>query len=90
MDDPAEIAAEAPKAAEAAILPADPASAASAPDLAADAAPELSPEAVAIERKLQAWLSSHIAGGPIARATDCWNALHEALPRLRDELLKGD
>lgn len=28
------------------------------------------------------WVQDHIAGGPIARNTDCWNALQAALPEL--------
>ena len=30
----------------------------------------------------RAWVAAHIAGGPIARNTDCWNALQAALPHL--------
>lgn len=75
---------------EAAEGPAAAASAAGAPESGPAVAEEPSPEAAAIERKLQAWLSGHIAGGPIARNTDCWNALIEAKPALIAELLKGD
>jgi hypothetical protein len=84
------IAAEAPQDPAATIAP-EPAQ--EPPAAAADApapVPEVDPAAAAIDHKVSAWLYGHIAGGPIARNTDCWNALQAALPALRAELLKGD
>jgi hypothetical protein len=34
------------------------------------------------------WRDAHIAGGPIARATDCWNQLQAALAHLAASLTK--
>ena len=60
----------------------------------ADAAPA-APQAPAcpdLETRLwaaiRAWRDIHIAAGPIARATDCWNHLDAALTGLVQSILK--
>ena len=37
---------------------------------------------------VSAWVAGSLAGGPIARATDCWNQLQAALPALVTALQK--
>ena len=44
--------------------------------------------ATAIDRGAAAWLQDAISGGPIARATECWNHLQTALPALKSAILK--
>jgi hypothetical protein len=62
-----------------------------------DAAPAAPPPALAPEHQepearlwaaIQAWRASHITGGPIARATDCWNHLETSLGGLVQSILK--
>lgn len=83
-------AAEAPQGPVATHAADEPATGAGDPESGASGDPEADPEGAALDHKLQAWLHGHIAGGPIARNTDCWNALWAALPALKAELLKGD
>jgi hypothetical protein len=44
--------------------------------------------AAAIAATVSGWVSATLAGGPIARATDCWNQLQAALPALVTALEK--
>ncbi len=37
---------------------------------------------------IHAWRDTRIAGGPIARATECWNHLEAALADLGQSILK--
>lgn len=37
---------------------------------------------------LREWRDAHIAGGPIARSTECWNHLEASLRRLAASILK--
>jgi len=59
-----------------------------------DAAPLASAPATApdLEARLWAairgWRDARIAGGPIARATDCWNHLEAALADLAQSIVK--
>ena len=74
--------------------------AAAAPLAAPDAGPShgdpvgapklINPDGSDIERKIHAWLVGHIAGGPIGRHTEHWNALQEALPALARGLETGE
>ena len=57
--------------------PPEPASAAQAPDLEAR-----------VWAAIQAWRAAHIAGGPIARVTACWNHLEATLGHLAQAILK--
>ena len=50
----------------------------------------LKTNSASIQRVVQAWINQHIAGGPIARNTEAWNALQAAVPALQQALLKGD
>lgn len=85
-----DVAQDAPPAAPATDVAPTPAEAPEpAPEPQPDPVPE-DPAAASLNRKLTDWLNGHIANGPIARNTDCWNALYAALPALRAELLKGD
>ena len=78
--------------------PPDAAPAAPSPALAPESQPEApsAQPAVApapdLEARLWAavcaWRDAHIAGGPIARATECWNHLEAALGRLVASILK--
>lgn len=83
-------AADAARTAAGADLASEAAKAPGAPEIAPEAPEPESAEAVAVGHTLEAWLSSHIRGGPIAQNTDCWNALMKALPALKAELLQGD
>lgn len=65
---------------------ADPA--ATAPESPAGVEPE--PVAwSAVDQLVQDWAYANLAGGPIGRDTECWNALMAALPILRADLQKG-
>ena len=44
--------------------------------------------AAAIAATVSAWVSASLAGGPIARSTECWNHLQAALPALVTALQK--
>lgn len=88
--DPKAKAATAPDALAGAQAPETIVEAASAPSGAAPQPVEQDDADASLSHKLLEWISGHIAGGPIARNTDCWNALHAALPALRASLLKGD
>jgi hypothetical protein len=37
---------------------------------------------------IRTWRDAHIAGGPIARATECWNHLEASLQSLTAAILK--
>jgi hypothetical protein len=41
-----------------------------------------------IDAAVTAWVAGSLAGGPIARATDCWNHLQAALPALKTAIQK--
>jgi hypothetical protein len=41
-----------------------------------------------IDAAVTAWVAGSLAGGPIARATDCWNHLQSALPALKTAIQK--
>jgi hypothetical protein len=73
MDDQATEATEAPAPAQS-----EPVAAVSpAPDVeVAQAAP------TAMEALVATWMNDTLANGPIARSTECWNALSEAIPAL--------
>lgn len=57
------------------------------PSTPADDAPPASSEAETLDALIRKWVEDHIHNGPIARASDCYEALHHALPALRDRLL---
>ena len=57
----------------------------SAPAAASAAAPDLEARLWAC---ICAWRDAHIAGGPIARITECWNHLDAALGGLVQSILK--
>ena len=44
--------------------------------------------AARLDAAIAAWVASSLAGGPIARTTDCWNQLQSALPALTSALQK--
>ncbi len=44
--------------------------------------------ATRVAATVDAWVAAQIAGGPIARATACWNHLAAALPALKAALAK--
>ena len=44
--------------------------------------------AAGIAAAVSAWVATSLAGGPIARSTDCWNHLQAALPALVTALQK--
>ena len=52
---------------------------------AADPRPDLEQRILAA---ILAWRDRHIAGGPIARAVECWNHLDEALQHLAADIAK--
>lgn len=85
-----DVAQDGPDAVPATDVAAPPAEAPDAPPVPEPDPVEDDPAAASLNRKLIDWLNGHIAGGPIARNTDCWNALYAALPALRASLLKGD
>lgn len=87
---PATEAAKAPAKVAAPQVAATPAEPASAPPEAPPAPVAEDPAAASLNRKFLEWTHGHIYGGPIARNTDCWNALQAALPALRASILKGD
>ena len=41
-----------------------------------------------IEAAIRAWRDEVIAGGPIARATECWNHLEQSLQHLTAAIIK--
>ena len=41
-----------------------------------------------IEAAIRAWRDQVIAGGPIARATECWNHLEQSLQHLTAAIIK--
>ena len=41
-----------------------------------------------IESAIRAWRDAVIAGGPIARATECWNHLEQSLQHLTAAIMK--
>lgn len=59
------------------------------PDADADEGPAKSPELLEKEALVREWISRHLAGGHIARATECWNELQGAVPALA-LMIKGD
>lgn len=44
----------------------------------------------ALKATVETWLTDHIRGSAIARHTDSWNHLLDALPHLRAAIIKGD
>lgn len=62
-----------------------PAIAAPAPEPTPAAQPDLEQR---IAAAIRAWRDDLIAGGPIARATECWNHLEAALAHLAKSILK--
>jgi len=52
---------------------------------ASDPAPSLEAR---IETAIRAWRDEVIAGGPIARVTECWNHLEQSLQHLTAAIIK--
>lgn len=54
-------------------------------DTQVDEAPVVAPTPPsALHERLHNWMYGHLAGGPLSRNTECWNAVHAALPALED------
>jgi len=62
-----------------------PAASAPAPTPASQPAPALEAR---IEAAIRAWRDELIAGGPIARVTECWNHLEQCLAHLTASIMK--
>lgn len=43
-----------------------------------------------IAGRIRAWAYEHLSGGPIARNTECWNHLHDAIPALANLLAQKE
>jgi hypothetical protein len=56
-----------------------------APAPVSDPAPTLETR---IESAIRAWRDEVIAGGPIARVTECWNHLEQSLQHLTAAIMK--
>lgn len=54
----------------------------------ADPAPPLGVAEARVLAAIRAWRDQHIAGGPIARTTACWNQLEAALQALAASICK--
>ena len=58
-----------------------------APAPAPTSTPELTLES-RIDSAIRAWRDELIAGGPIARVTECWNHLEQCLAHLTASIMK--